>query len=81
MMFLNKKLRLVLQSAIAVVAIAAYAGATILYAGVNEVGLVYVSDPASTDNLLSLAVNLVFLEHRGLVSQESSESPMILFPR
>lgn len=42
MMFLTEKLRLVLKSAIAVVSIAAYAGATILYAGINEVGFVYV---------------------------------------
>lgn len=37
-MFLTHRIRLVLQSTLAVVAIAAYAGATILYAGVNEVG-------------------------------------------
>jgi endoglucanase len=37
-MFLTKQLRLVLKSAIAVVAIAGYVGATILYAGVNESG-------------------------------------------
>jgi len=38
MMFLTEKLRLVLKSTLAVVSIAACAGATIIYAGVNESG-------------------------------------------
>lgn len=37
-MFLTKQLRLVLQSTIIVAGLAACVGATILYAGVNEVG-------------------------------------------
>lgn len=57
-MMLTNKVRGVLQSTICVVAIAAYAGAKILYAGVNEVG-----DPI-TSNLLALTFVVLYVVWR-----------------